>query len=115
MFDPREFLRFYNAVIQRFPSFQGHDIAALCVMVQQPERRFEVQQVADAMGTVYHVAYSAMKRLRLCGLQMGGKLTERGRVAMGVDPDWAEPDPFMSRPAQNAAAPAEAAEPDQLY
>lgn len=89
MFSSSEYLRFYIDVVQRHGSFQGHDIAVLCVLAAEPERRFDVQEIANEMGTVYYVAWNAIKRLQLKGLVLGGRLTDSGRVAMRVDDDLA--------------------------
>lgn len=91
---------------------QAHDIAVLCVLAKQPGRRFEVKQVAEVLKTDYHVAWNAINRLRLHGFVWEGKLTERGRIAMGIDPNWTAPDPFEKRPVPANHA---ATDPDQLY
>lgn len=97
----REFLCFYRRAMDRANSLQAHDIAVLCALAEHPGQTLGVQQIADAMGTVYYVAWNALKRLQLKGLVLGGRLTEAGLAVMGIDADL--------------AATSSAASPSELY
>lgn len=112
-----EFLARFARVRRLSRSFPLQDFAILCVMAKQPERRFEVQQLADAVETAYTNAWNSMRRLQLAGLVLGGRLNEHGREAMGIDPDWVAPNPLDKAwggdgPAAPVDAPAPEAVPD---
>lgn len=94
MLDPAAFIEFYSQFIRDRGQFPSHDIAAMCVLATQPARRFEIKHIASAMGVDYHVAYMAMKRLRLQGYAVHGKLTETGFRIMGLDPSLLHAQPI---------------------
>jgi len=89
-----EFLARFARVRILSRSFPLQDFAVLCLMAKQPDRRFEVQQIADAVETAYTNAWNSMRRLQLAGLVLGGRLNDAGREAMGIDPDWVAPNPL---------------------